>query len=331
MRRVNPAGNARRAATVAILTGVSAAALVVTAGLGIAPSASAQTARHPVGAEPPPNSLPVAPTFLSGIAAELTTPGSAPPGSNNFTCRPGPIHPYPVVLVHGTFGNMTDSWQALSPMLAAAGYCVFALNYGGSPGNPFQGYGDIPTSARQLGDFVDLVLSDTGASQVDIVGHSQGGMMPRYYIDFLGGASRVRTLVGLAPSNHGTDLFGLAGLASALPGASQFNNQGCTACTQQLAGSSFLAHLNAGGDTVPGPSYTVIETRYDEVVTPYTSAFLTGPKVTNIVVQDQCALDFSDHLSLIYDPIALRDVFNALDPANVRSPECQPVLPGLGG
>ena len=36
-------------------------------------------------------------------------------------------------------------------------------------------------------------------------GHSQGGMMPRYYLKFLGGASKVDDLVGLAPSNHGTD------------------------------------------------------------------------------------------------------------------------------
>ena len=37
-----------------------------------------------------------------------------------------------------------------------------------------------------------------------MVGHSQGGMMPRYYIKFLGGADKVDDLVGLAPSNHGT-------------------------------------------------------------------------------------------------------------------------------
>ncbi len=83
------------------------------------------------------------------------------------------------MLVHGTFGNMTDSWQALSPLLANSGYCVFALDYGGPAGSPIQGTGAIEASATQLGAFVGRVLAATGATKVDIVGHSQGGMMAR--------------------------------------------------------------------------------------------------------------------------------------------------------
>lgn len=275
--------------------------------------------------------LPVAPNFASGIIHELLSPGSSPSGANNFACRPTSAHPRPVVLVAGTFGAMGDSWQALSPMLANAGYCVFALNYGGNSYGSIHGYGDIPTSAAQLQVFVQSVLSATKASEVDIVGHSQGGMMPRYYIDFLGGASKVHTLVGLAPSNHGTTLFGLATLAQASPGSNAFLDGYCPACSEQYAGSPFMTHLNAGGDTVPGPNYTVIETRYDEVVTPYTSAFLAGPHVSNITLQDQCGLDFSDHLAIIYDPVALGDVMNALDPTHAVPPPCRLVLPGVGG
>nr|WP_030252313.1 alpha/beta fold hydrolase [Streptacidiphilus jeojiense] len=280
------------------------------------------------------STYPVPYSFAAGVAAELAAPGSAPPGSNNWSCKPSSAHPRPVVLVHGTFGDMTDSWQALSPLLANQGYCVFALNYGGSPGNLFQGYGDIPTSAAQLATFVDQVLAATGAAQVDIVGHSQGGMMPRYYLKNLGGAAKVHTLVGLAPSNHGTDLDGLTGLLAAFPGGSSFVSSLCAACGQQVVGSPFITALNAGGDTVPGVHYTVIETRYDEVVTPYTSAFLTGGssgQVSDITLQDQCGLDFADHLAVIYDPVALHDVSNALDPAHATAPLCVPVLPVLGG
>jgi triacylglycerol esterase/lipase EstA (alpha/beta hydrolase family) len=275
--------------------------------------------------------LPVPYSFGAGVTAELLHPGSAPPGSNNFSCRPSSAHPRPVVLAHGTFGDMTDSWQALSPLLANNGYCVFAFNYGGADGNPIQGYGQIETSAAQLGAFVDHVLAATGAGKVDIVGHSQGGMMPRYYLKFLGGAAKVGTLVGLAPSNHGTNLFGLTGLLSAFPGGSSFVTSLCTACSEQLTGSTFLQHLNAGGDTLAGVKYTVIETMYDEVVTPFTSAFLSGPNVTNILLQAQCVLDFSDHLAVIYDQIALRDVLNALDPAHAVAPQCVLVAPVLGG
>ena len=275
--------------------------------------------------------LPVIYSFAAGITAELVSPGSAPPGANDFSCKPTAAHPYPVVLVHGTFGDMTDSWQALSPLLKNAGYCVFALNYGGSAGNLFQGYEEIAGSAAQLASFVSQVLAATGASKVDIVGHSQGGMMPRYYLKFLGGASKVNAMVALAPSNHGTNLDGLLGLRQAFPAGSSFLTSICAACTEQAAGSSFLTNLNAGGDTVPGVAYTVIETRYDEVVTPYTSAFLKGSDVTNITLQNQCILDLIDHLGIIYDSVALHDVLNALDPAHATRPTCVLVLPVLGG
>ncbi len=281
----------------------------------------------PAGAD----TYPVPYNFASGILAETLHPGSSPPGSNDWSCHPTAAHPYPVVLVHGTFGNMTVSWQALAPLLANNGYCVFALDYGGKPGDPVQATGDIPTSAQQLGAFIDRVLGATGASRVDVVGHSQGGMMPRWYIKFLGGAQTVHTLVGLAPSNHGTTFNGLATLARAFPGGSSAVGDQCRACEQQFVGSTFLQTLNAGGDTVPGPTYTVIETKYDTVVTPYQSAFLSGANVTNITLQDQCALDLIDHVGIIYDAIALRDVVNALDPAHATRPPCRPVLPALGG
>jgi triacylglycerol esterase/lipase EstA (alpha/beta hydrolase family) len=281
----------------------------------------------PAGAQ----NLPVVYNGILGYAHASAT--ASPPGANNWSCRPSAAHPYPVVLVHGTFADMSDSWQALSPLLVDNGYCVFALNYGASGGSQnlgIYGVGDIAQSAQQLAAFVNQVLAATGAIQVDMVGHSQGGMMPRYYIKFLGGASKVNTLVGLAPSNHGTTVDGIVTLASHFPGANEFI-AGCAACSEQEAGSSFLQNLNAGGDTVPGVNYTVIESKYDEVVTPYTSAFLSGPDVTNITLQDQCGLDFGEHLSMPYDHIADADVLTALDPAHPQKPACYPVLPVSGG
>jgi len=275
------------------------------------------------------------PVVYNGVLGYSQASSSAsPPGANKWSCHPSAAHPHPVVLVHGTFADMSDSWQALSPLLADNGYCVFALNYGAADGSGalgVYGIGDVTQSAQQLATFVDQVLSATGASQVDIVGHSQGGMMPRYYLKYLGGSSRVHTLVGLAPSNHGTTIDGLTAVAGYIPEGNQFVGAACTACTQQEAGSSFLANLNAGGDTVAGVNYTVIESRYDEVVTPYSSAFLSGPGVTNITLQDQCSLDFGEHLSMPYDHIADVDVLNALDPAQQQPLTCYPVAPISGG
>ena len=262
------------------------------------------------------------------------SPTASPPGANDWSCEPSAAHPQPVVLVHGTFADMSNSWQAISPLLHNDGYCVFALNYGSYEGSGeigVYGVGDIPESALQLSAFVDRVLAATGAREVDLVGHSQGGMMPRYYLKHLGGAGKVRALVGLSPSNHGTTLNGLFVLSGYFPGSSEFTASRCPACEQQRAGSAFITALNSRRETVPGVEYTVIQTRYDEVVTPYTSAFLSGRKVTNITLQDQCPLDLGDHLSMPYDHIAAADILTALDPAHPVQPECTPVLPVSGG
>ena len=274
------------------------------------------------------------PVIYNGIYGYAhASPTASPPGANDWSCRPTAAHPDPVVLVHGTFGDMSNSWQALSPLLHNHGYCVFALNYGSYDGSGAVGIyatGPIETSAGQLQQFVSRVLAATGARKVDIVGHSQGGMMPRYYVKALGGASKVNALVGLAPSNHGTTLNGIFTLASYFPGSNLFLAD-CPACQEQEAGSPFITSLNSGGETAPGVSYTVIESRNDEVVTPYTSAFLSGSNVTNITLQQQCSLDQGEHLSMPYDHIADADVLTALDPADPQHPACTPVLPVSGG
>src|SRR3954465_2155707 len=110
-----------------------------------------------------------APAGAQGLA-----PGIPPPGANDPACKPAAAHPYPVILVHGTFGDMTVSWNTIAPALEARGYCVWALDYGN------RGTGDIDRSADQLVAFVDLVRATTGAAKVSMIGHSQGGMLARY-------------------------------------------------------------------------------------------------------------------------------------------------------
>ncbi|MFG2787545.1 esterase/lipase family protein [Streptomyces sp. NPDC048419] len=254
--------------------------------------------------------------------------GAPSSGWNDYSCKPSAAHPRPVVLVHGTFGNSVDNWLALAPYLKDRGYCVFSMDYGQLSGVPvFYGLGPIDKSAEQLSAYVDKVLTATGTNKADIVGHSQGGMMPRYYLKFLGGATKVNALVGIAPDNHGTDLDGLTNLLPYFPGAADLLSKNTPGLADQMVGSAFLTKLNAGGDTVPGVHYTVIATKHDEVVTPYGSQFLSGSDVHNVLIQNLCSLDLSEHVLIgLTDRLAFHEVANALDPAHATTTTCASVL-----
>ncbi|MFF7138562.1 esterase/lipase family protein [Streptomyces sp. NPDC008196] len=261
----------------------------------------------------------------AGIAQAADAPSS---GWNDYSCKPSAAHPRPVVLVHGTFANSVDNWLALAPYLENRDYCVFSFDYGQLPGVPlFHGLGPIDKSAEQLKTFVDKVLAATGAPETDLVGHSQGGLMPRYYLKFLGGAAKVNALVGIAPDNHGTTLSGITNLLPWFPGIQDLLTTHTPALADQVVGSPFLTKLNEGGDTVPGVKYTVLATKYDEVVTPYRSQFLSGADVRNVLLQDLCPLDLSEHAAIgLFDRIAFHEVANALDPAHATATTCASAL-----
>jgi triacylglycerol esterase/lipase EstA (alpha/beta hydrolase family) len=261
---------------------------------------------------------------LGTAAPALAADPAVSSGWNDFSCKPSAAHPRPVVLAHGTLGNSVDNWLGLAPYLVDRGYCVFSLDYGQLPGVPvFHGLGAVDDSAQQLAAYVDRVLAATGAAKTDIVGHSQGGMMPRVYLKFHGGADKVNALVGLAPSNHGTDVNGLTRLLEQIPGAGDFIGHFTPGLSDQIAGSDTLNRLNEGGDTVPGVHYTVIATKYDEVVTPYRTQFLDGPDVHNVLLQDLCPTDRAEHLAIgLTDKVAFHEAANALDPAHATPTTC---------
>ncbi|MEU6196949.1 alpha/beta fold hydrolase [Streptomyces sp. NPDC047061] len=262
---------------------------------------------------------------VATVPAATAHASSAPTtGWNDYSCHPSAAHPRPVILVHGTLGNSVDNWLSLAPYLEDRGYCVFSLDYGQLDGVPvFYGLGPIDKSAEQLSAFVDKVLAATGAAKADLVGHSQGGMMPRYYLRFLGGAAKVNALVGLAPDNHGATISGLTNLLPYFPGAEDLIKASTPGLADQIPGSAFLTKLNAGGDTVPGVHYTVIATKYDEVATPWQSQYLSGSDVHNVLLQDLCSLDFSEHVAIgLFDRIAFHEVANALDPAHAATTTC---------
>ena len=237
-----------------------------------------------------------------GLPPLPTSPLGDPPGANDWSCQPTAKRPEPVILVHGTFGDRASLLERLSLRVKRAGFCVYSLDYGN------RGTGDIVRSAHQLKRFTQRVLRSTGAKKVSMVGHSQGGMMPRYYIKFLGGAKVVDDLVGISPSNHGTALT-----QGGLNPISLLVGFACKACVQQGAGSAFLRKLNRGDETPGRVSYTQITTRYDEVVIPHTSGYLAkGPRTTNITVQNKCPLAAPDHLTHPLSRPTLDITLNAL-------------------
>lgn len=259
----------------------------------------------------------------------------SPPGANDWDCEPSDAHPDPVVLVHGLGANMSDNWGFMSPLLADAGYCVFALTYGRNPAAPpplrdrVGGLVRMESSAQELSEFVDEVLDATGAKKVDILGHSEGSLMPTYYVKFLDGAPKVDDYIGLTPLWDGTKLGGLFLAQQAArefgltPAEEALFAPFCQSCPQFVHGSDFLEEINSdGGPAHPKLTYTMILTKYDELVIPYTSGLLDAENATNFVLQDECATDLSEHGAVAFDPVAGQLVLNALDPDSAAPLPC---------
>ena len=101
---------------------------------------------------------------------------------------PDALHPTPVVLVHGLCGDPTN-FLTVRRALAAAGirnFATFAYR-------PQFGYQQL---IARLSATIEKVCRETGATQVDIVAHSLGGMIARGAVEGRIGF-RVRRLVTL--------------------------------------------------------------------------------------------------------------------------------------
>ncbi|HZQ86163.1 MAG TPA: alpha/beta fold hydrolase [Acidimicrobiales bacterium] len=259
------------------------------------------------------------------LAHASTYTDQSPPGANDWSCKPTTAHPRPLVLVHGLGATAAENWNYLSPILEADGYCVYALTYGVDSRYPYMG-GVIAMeqSSHELDAFVHRVLTATGAAQVDLVGHSEGTVMPQYWLWKLGGAPLVHEYVALTPLYDGTTFNGIASLESYDQGGAfaQFASGYCGSCLEFIKGSPFLTDLYRNGVAAPGVHYTTIMTTHDELVTPYTSGNLDSPQATNIVIQNVCPNDLSEHGALAFDPVAARLVQNALDPSTAVAPTC---------
>lgn len=208
----------------------------------------------------------------------------------------------PVLLVPG-YGGSAASLQSLAATLRASGRVVDIVTL---PGNAL---GDLDGQAIALGRAAAAAARRAGASAVDVVGYSAGGVVARLWVRDHGGASLARRVITLGAPQHGTEL---AALGTLVPGACP------TACQQLAPDSAVLAALNRGNETPVGPEWVSIWTTRDTVVVPADSARLAG--ALNVPVQTLCPSDTVDHSGLPRDPVVQRVVSIELAGASVTTP-----------
>ncbi|MEV5481124.1 MULTISPECIES: esterase/lipase family protein [Streptomyces] len=168
----------------------------------------------------------------------------------------GRAHP-PVLLLHGFIDNRSV-FVLLRRSLHRHGWChVEALNY-----SPLTC--DLRKAAELLGRHVTEVCARTGHRRVDIVGHSLGGLIARYYVQRLGGDAHVRTVVTLGTPHSGTRI---APLMSAHP-----------IVRQMRPDSEVIAELS-----LPAPNcrtrFVAFWSEADQVMIPATTARIDHPDV----------------------------------------------------
>jgi pimeloyl-ACP methyl ester carboxylesterase len=197
---------------------------------------------------------------------------------------------------------------------------------------PAAAMGDIQVAAEYV-VFAVRQMHQRSGRRVDVLGHSQGGMIGRWALRFWPGLrERVDDLVGLAPSNHGTvDAIGACATSCA------------PAFWQQRSDARFIAALNSRRETFKPVDYTVVYTQRDEVVVPNSdetgSSSLHGGRgeTTNVALQQICPADASEHLAIgTYDDVAYELAVDALthpgpaDPARIPASACNtPLMPGV--
>jgi pimeloyl-ACP methyl ester carboxylesterase len=197
----------------------------------------------------------------------------------------------PILLVHGMVDNRAI-FAVLSRRLRRRGFHrVLTLNY--SPTT-----NDIRAAARRLSAEIEGLVARTDYERIHLVGHSLGGLIARYYVQRLGGDSRVHTLVTLGSPHAGT-------LTARLVPPMQL-------CRQLSPGSELYAELDR-----PVACSTRMVAYYsdlDQLIVPRSSGRIEHPGLDarNVLVRG------AGHMSLPIDPRVVRDVaalFSHLDPA----------------
>ncbi|WP_097935822.1 MULTISPECIES: lipase family alpha/beta hydrolase [Streptomyces] len=193
----------------------------------------------------------------------------------------------PVVLLHGFIDNRS-AFVVLRRALTRHGHRhLESLNY-----SPLTR--DIRAAADLLGLHVEEICARTGHSRVDVVGHSLGGLIARYYVQRLGGDRRVRTLVTLGTPHGGTAVAPGAGIHPIV--------------RQMRGGSSVIEELRT-----PAPGcrtrFVSFWSELDQVMVPAETACVDHPDLDAVNVR----VTGIGHLALPVHPTVAAAILEALD------------------
>lgn len=192
----------------------------------------------------------------------------------------------PILLIHGFLGTR-GSMYLLERRLVDDGYCVFSFNLGTLNSR------DIRRSAFLIHRKIERILAQTPWEQIDVLGHSMGGLIGLYYIKKLGGHSRVRKLIMMGTPINGT-WAALAGIFTL--------GLWSTSSWQLLPRSRFLDELNQGSLPPEVDVYTVAAAR--DWVCPLPSTRLRGASAVTVPM---------GHSSLVVSPEVYRRITGILN------------------
>jgi triacylglycerol lipase len=203
------------------------------------------------------------------------------------------------VLAAGAFGPEL-AYEPLADRLRRRGYDVHIFVIA----NPLQ---SMVKSTPALADFVDHVLATTGAKRVDMITHSQSGLLARYYTRYLGGADKIGTLISMSGLQYGSALANvpaLLGIEDCI---------GVDVCVELAEGSAFIRSLTEPNDTDGKIRYVNFASKSDVLAIPYTNNHLYGTgDITNVTIQVQCPWRFVGHLGYILDGTVASGLYDAL-------------------
>lgn len=225
--------------------------------------------------------LPAVRTALTEWGMAMALSAARPAG---FFPLPGSrqVGPRPVIVIHGYAMNRAN-FLPLSFRLARAGL-------GPIVGFEYWTLGRCAAAAKQLAWFVEHVQNVTGSPQVDIIGHSMGGVVGRYYVQLLGGDGAIANLITLGSPHLGTDISKI----------------GVGHATRELVFGSKLLQRIAAAPPPQDTRVTMIHSHADCLVPAKTQAAINMPRAEHIVYGDL------GHVALLGSRRVARDIIRRL-------------------